>query len=387
MKKVAVLFASIFVALIFPIAAKATTYQANELTYEQHLLAGDVIELGSGHLTGSREAVLDGDYNRLTIRGYLTARIGAASSTTVIAENVTSYTLTEDMYVLERACSADGELNIELEKIKATGSFGGHGNLALTLARAPHASRRVVVSAEGGTPPYRYRWVCRYGTGLAAHEHETIDTINENNYFDIPDAEFVAVYCDVLDQNYGTGAFGVGRPATYLFQYDYSLTEESEENENDKPTENEENNDTPSESPQIPSSVPSGTVQVSIGADKGYANIKALNQNIFDAINQRLIAELYAKDLKKRANVITQKNLYPPYGVQGNWKGQTHTIKWSNLNVKKGDNVVIIWYTPSFFSHKSTLKVIQATVIEDGTIQFDVPSMGDVSVMSIVKII
>ena len=141
------------------------------------------------------------------------------------------------------------------------------------------------------------------------------------------------------------------------------------------------------ETPQTPSTVPSGTALVSIGSDnKDFASVKALTPYLHDAVNQKIIADLYAAKLKKRASVITQKNLIPPYGVKNEWKSTSHIIKWKDLNVKKGDTIIVIWYTTSFMKYGSTLQTIPATVLEDGTIEFTVPYMGDMSVMSIVKL-
>ena len=158
-----------------------------------------------------------------------------------------------------------------------------------------------------------------------------------------------------------------------------------EQKDNDSESEKETEEEI---TPELPSTVPNNTAQVSTGtANKDFANIKVLNQYLHDSVNQKILADLYAAKLRKKANVLVQKNVIPPWGVDNKWKTTSHTVRWKDLNVKKGNTVMIVWYTPTFFGQGSTLKYITATVIEDGVIEFTAPAMGDMSVMSIVKLI
>ena len=150
-------------------------------------------------------------------------------------------------------------------------------------------------------------------------------------------------------------------------------------------SENEEQEEREKPKDPNPSTVPADTVQVSVGEeDKEFSNVKVLNQYPHDAINQKLLADMYAAQAKKRATIITQKNLVAPYGVSKEWKKSPHTIIWHDLKVKQGDTIFIVWYTPLY---APSLQMIPATVTEDGTIVFAIPYMGDMSVMSIVKLI
>lgn len=371
--------------LAFTFNVKAATYQLSDLHVGTHLYAGDIIESGT--------CDFDGRANDFVLVRCFDNRIHERDITRIYPNQ--SYTLLEDFYVawapyitsyfVSSNHASYHIVSMYLEKIKV---ISEHANTSkpqehVMITKNPNETITLSVSAEGGTPPYSYEWVYYSSDARPTSAWG-------GSSFTVPEG-MTCVDCVVWDSTRGVNDFSCGVSARWFIN---EATSEPKQ-ENDEESDEKENNEEPSKEEvtndidvSTPSTVPVDTVQVTIGTDdSSFANTKVLNQFPHDSINQSILANMYAANLKKRANVLVQKNIIPPHGVSNTWKVTSHTIKWRDLNVKKGDTVVIVWYTPTFWGHTSTLKYIPATVVEDGTIEFSIPAMGDMSVMSIVKLL
>ncbi len=162
----------------------------------------------------------------------------------------------------------------------------------------------------------------------------------------------------------------------------------TENNDKEDGKENSSDGNSSQTEPEVPSTVPVETVQIIDGdTDNPVTGMKVLNPFLHDVVNHLAIADLYARSMRKRAVPLMQKSIIPPYGATADWKGASHTIRWSNLGVKSGDKIAVIWYTPAWYRYASNTSIIKATVVGDGTIEFTVPNMGDMAVMSIIKLV
>ena len=383
MKKVFYIISFAFAFIIaFSSDVKASTYQICDLVEGQLLHAGDTIEViddidGYGYIQIERAVPLDN------------GSFMSNPSIGIHISNGDSWEVPRNMY-----CHAPSRNMVSLSELWVDLSSGYKKD----------GIERIVANVSGGVPPYTFYWiVCRRAPDGGNYVEPIDNTDNrayicypasQNDYIDVDIDDAYCAFCHVFDsydEDITKCAYTMAFQQYIVIGNVPIIQEDNTAKENDddteKHTEIEIENDN-NESPQVPSTVPNGTVQVSLGIDgKGYANIKVLNPYLHDAVNQKILADLYAKNLKKHASVLMQKNLIPPYGVDGTWKNQSHTVKWKDLAVKKGDSIVIIWYTPKFGIHAPTLKYIPATVVEDGTIEFTIPAIGDMSVMSIVKLI
>lgn len=371
MKRVLFPILSLFFVIAFTCSVKATTYQVEALLDNNiplhlreviHFEPGDVIEFNSGTFPNT---LPDRYYINITMfTGYSeTGHFNMRNYEQVTLSVGESWIVPRDLYGTGNTYYYTMRSHITHSEVIGDGI------------------ERVYASCEGGTPPYTYVW-------LLSDERTIIqDVVNTDvpyidvNYHDIQTINVVCL--DSSDLGGGSCFISQPDPDVYTLRGNSASNNESDNTVGNDSTADPKKQDTP----QTPSTVPSGTAQISIGAnDKTFANIKVLNQFPHDSVNQKIIADLYAANQKKRTDVIMQKNVFPPYGVKNDWKSTSHTVRWNNLNVKKGDNIIIVWYTPAFWGHGSTLKVIPATVVADGTIEFTIPSMGDMSVMSIVKL-
>lgn len=385
MKKTFIGILSLYFIIGFTCSVKAATYQADQLEVGQFLAAGDIIEFGSGVYNGAT-------YNTVNI--CKDSYIYHPSVSPYLIKAGRSYVLPFDVYVRLSSCGnasggqdADGwtrweELQLYVDTTKSYFHLGDNQPIS-SISLNEGETKRVYFEYEGGTDPITIKWT------LEAREDPIVrvDLDNDNNnYYDISYGEGMSIVASLYCPSGRTFDNYAGSSMLIINNVPSNPDKKDNEPQNDD-KEEDKTEDSPGPTPQTPSTVPSGTVQVSIGSnDKSFANIKALNQFPHDSVNQKIIADLYAANLKKRAEILVQKNLFPPFGVKNEWKASSHTVRWNNLNVKKGDTIVIVWYTPTFWGHASTLKMIPATVVADGTIEFTIPSMGDMSVMSIVKL-
>ena len=384
---VKVFVTTIALSFVFSLPVYAATYQADELVKGQYLEAGDTIEFGHGVFNGE-------EYERVVIyyNGLNSEIIRFGDSTTLL----------EPYYVYGNNGVSNGTngstITLYLSTIYSFFSEGNnhtplpfYSDFVQTLTINEGERKRVYIEREGGTEPFSIEFV-----GVFADESfATCNGHDIEHGFDYVDIEY-GEYGEILYAIHDSNGKGFGPYAGHLWienrsNNDVDIAEESagvnpSSDEESKDEDKKHNNDSHKQEDeeksvvQIPSTVPNNTIQVSIGNNGGFANVKALNPYLHDSLNQKILADLYAKNLNKRANVLMQKNLIPPYGVDGTWRNQSHMVK-------KGDQIVIIWYTPKFGIHAPTLKYIPATVVEDGTIEFTIPAMGDMSVMSIVKLI
>lgn len=365
--------AALFFAFSFNV--RAATYHADELTRGQHFNAGDIIDFGSG--TYDNKA-----YN------YVQVSIDAVGRSADIIYPGGSFEIYKDcyfywygIYEFTNNNTHGYQLSICLENIYMYFSeteggaplpYCSEENQVIDMQGS--SSKRVYLVYEGGTAPIEFEWV-------ADHEFHHLGT--NWTYFDVGNPRYSYIACRATCPS---GAPTLGYNAGYVGLCVEGLPSNTEDEEESNSS--SEENSVIDNVPQTPSTVSGETAQVSVGSDnKNFANIKVLNQYLHDSVNQKILADLYAAKLRKKANVLLQKNVIPPWGVDNKWKTTSHTVRWKDLNVKKGDTVMIVWYIPTFFGQGSTLKYISATVVDDGIIEFTIPAMGDMSVMSIVKLI
>ena len=375
-------------AFAFAINVKAATYDIEDLSLGQLIHEGDYIDFGDGtyeHLYHygddfhQWEILDEGPYTYIEL-GF-NIQHGDYSfnhpdnSYTYSHSSIRSgqsWRVPEDLFyygVSGWSTSPIGYLNFYLYHIKVN----------LTYKYTGENRAQVTANCEGGIAPYTYKWMIQHNSLWTPHETNFVTTSTPQLDVDCTDTVFVN--CFVYDSSSTDIRYCKAGSSFYNLEIPENESSDNESSEEDNPEEDIVPND------NNPSTIPTGIAQVTIGKDnKTFANIKALNQFPHDAINQKIIADIYAAKMRKRADVLIQKNLFPPYGVTNEWKTTSHVVRWKDLSVKKGDTVLVVWYTPTFWGHTSNLKYITATVVEDGVIEFTIPAMGDMSVMSIVKL-
>lgn len=392
MKRI-ITFVSFYICFFFLFSHNvgAKTIGINELHVGEWIHSGDIIDCGNGEYILEDGIVLnDTELHLGIVSGYM-----GSSCLDITLHSGETWTAARDLYIANRGI---------LDGIPLV-SFGLRDiDVKLSSSYKRDGIERIVARCTGGVQPLRYYWGVWSKSGKAYSDNTSdfiaypgwlySEIITTEPYLDIDYHDIAKVNICVLDSsNEDEANCGCGYTDDW-YEIDDSdepstannpkeqVSGTSKDNESAESSQTGEHN-----TPQTPSTVPNGTVQVSIGTDnKTYSNIKALNQFPHDAVNQKIIADLYAAKLKKRTDILMQKNLFPPHGVKNDWKSASHTVKWNNLNVKKGDNIIIVWYTPAYWGHTPNLQIIQATVVADGTIEFTIPSMGDMSVMSIFKL-
>ena len=387
MKKILFLFPMTFMFLFaFRTIAKAETYQANNLEVGQYLEAGDIIEFGTGVYNGKNYSKISGNCPELFYFNL---------------ENGQTTILPNDCFVVGLGVGRNSignnswmQMGIGLRPIIMR--FADENNNIIPPNNGEFSNSCFIDLREGETIQLRAVWrgnmtpasfVWKADFWSRDPDELVVDlncssdsyAINYNGGFETGDV----IVCIAFDAN-GKFLGDIGGEIRKIPRE--NPTVENEETSLIV----EEEYQTPSvepQTPQNPSTLPSETVQITLD-DKGtFSNIKVLNQYPHDSVNQKLIADLYAANLRKKASILFQKNLMAPWGVNNAWKKTSHTVRWKDLPVKKGDRIVIVWYTPTFFGFTPTLKIIPAAVVEDGVITFTAPQLGDMSVMSIVKLI
>ena len=401
-KLIQLLLLNVLFTFAFSLNVTAQTFDVNDIHEGQLLHAGDIIEFSSVYHNSKYHRDSNGDFRGYEVIHFvvITGDFCAIGNSRGFGEfgNGTirsgeSYTLPRDLYWYGQGDSDTRTLGFTLRDLW----------VEINSEYRRDGIERIAATVSGGTAPYTYFWCVGSRTGTPYDEAgNPTDSfvrptdfgmsriVTNTPYLDVNYSDISRVYgCHVVDSSNAYIAECKGGSSRRYIDIEGDASGNTNNgNDNQDNSETENSGDKPQyETPQTPSTVPNGTAQVSIGSDnKEYANVKVLNQYLHDSLNQKIIADLYAANHKKKANVLIQKNIFPPYGVKNDWKVSSHTIKWNNLNVKKGDTIIIVWYTPTFWGHTSTLKVIPATVVADGVIVFTIPAMGDMSVMSIVKL-
>lgn len=361
---------------------KAETYQATELTYGQHLNAGDVIEFGGGSYNGKPYDIVYcgvhtrfGGYNEL-----FDISVGQ------------SYVLTEDFYVENNLYTGTHilgngatreNLYVWLEKIwvSTSSSLPYENNSAkygfpkLTaderlVLRKPNEDLTITVTANNGIAPYLYEW--RWST----FDNPNANATTTENSFSVPnDAHWII--CFVWDSTKNTEPYACGRSFWIWIQ----------ENDKAQNNTNNENDDTGTsiEELQIKSELPYGTVKCGNGGKgnggKDAIDIKVLTPESRDTTNQNAFAKNYFKN--RSFSTIFSYNVYPPYGVNNGYKNSTRIIYWADTGLKQGDEVYAVWYCQS---SKKGAQMIKCDIDANGIVSIRIPQIGDMSTITLIKV-
>lgn len=134
------------------------------------------------------------------------------------------------------------------------------------------------------------------------------------------------------------------------------------------------------EAAKLPSTLPEGTILAAFGDGKTFMSLKALNAPAQDIANQKLVARAAFGD---KFEMLITKNIYAPYGIDTVWKNAARTLSWKDTGAKAGDTIYMVWYNQT---SQRPVELIQAAVAADGTVSATLPSLGDVSTVSVIRV-
>ena len=377
----------LFFSCFFLKNIEAKTVRVNELDRWMRFNPGDVLEFGDGTYI-DREGLYEKTrrpYGQCEYDGIDRVRVNDLHGNYQTIVSGESYVFSETCYFLQ------GEIyGINPPRLLSLWFVSTYGYLHYgdnrpikyneTIDIHEGETKRIYFAIEGDYEPNEWSF-------FAADHYPYVDYSplllgHNTNYVDVEYGKYACMFVSWPPQVLNHAGTSVGGTDFISINNIASTEVPAEEQVVEFPKENK-----PSE-PQTPSTLPAETVQILLDTDgTTFSDVKVLNQYPHDSVNQKLVADIYAAKLRKRASVLMQKNVITPYGVNADWKKSQHTIKWKDLPVKMGDRIIIVWYTPTFLGVASNLQIIQATVVEDGIITFNCPPMGDMSVMSIVKLI
>ena len=122
------------------------------------------------------------------------------------------------------------------------------------------------------------------------------------------------------------------------------------------------------------------TVKIS-ASNSGSSDVAAVVADDRDAANQQAFAQAMCKNLGY-GNVETLKT-YNMYALNSSYdaKNKSQIITWSGTGLKSGDTAFVVWYNQKL----GKTELLPAVVGANGDVAVSVPSIGDVSTMTIVK--
>lgn len=125
--------------------------------------------------------------------------------------------------------------------------------------------------------------------------------------------------------------------------------------------------------------LPAQAVTVNVGGKaQDIAAVVAEDRN---ATNQQMFAQVMATRLGFKK--VTALKTYDMYALSASStvKNNTQVIKWANTGLKAGDTAFVVWYNQKL----GRTELLPAVVGVDGSVAVNVPALGDVSTMTIVK--
>lgn len=125
--------------------------------------------------------------------------------------------------------------------------------------------------------------------------------------------------------------------------------------------------------------LPAQAVTVNVGGKaQDIAAVVAEDRN---ATNQQMFAQVMATKLGFKK--VTALKTYDMYALSASStvKNNAQVIKWANTGLKAGDTAFVVWYNQKL----GKIELLPAVVGVDGTVAVNVPALGDVSTMTIVK--
>lgn len=141
--------------------------------------------------------------------------------------------------------------------------------------------------------------------------------------------------------------------------------------------------------PQLKSALPTESVLVSIVDSDGKAGtigLKVLKSCERDVNNQETYAALYAVQKhgkSAKVEMLWSYDIYAPYGATQAWKQASRIMTIKNIGVKPGDIIYAEYYNQSSKRHE----ILPCTVNADGSATFTLPMVGDVSTVSVFRVI
>lgn len=125
--------------------------------------------------------------------------------------------------------------------------------------------------------------------------------------------------------------------------------------------------------------LPAQAVTVNVGGKaQDIAAVVAEDRN---ATNQQMFAQVMATRLGFKK--VTALKTYDMYALSASStvKNNAQVIKWANTGLKAGDTAFVVWYNQKL----GRIELLPAVVGVDGSVAVNVPALGDVSTMTIVK--
>lgn len=125
--------------------------------------------------------------------------------------------------------------------------------------------------------------------------------------------------------------------------------------------------------------LPAQAVTVNVGGKaQDIAAVVAEDRN---ATNQQMFAQVMATRLGFKK--VTALKTYDMYALSASStvKNNAQVIKWANTGLKAGDTAFVVWYNQKL----GRTELLPAVVGVDGSVAVNVPALGDVSTMTIVK--
>lgn len=125
--------------------------------------------------------------------------------------------------------------------------------------------------------------------------------------------------------------------------------------------------------------LPAQAVTVNVGGKaQDIAAVVADNRN---TANQQMFAQVMAANLGfKKVTALKTYDMYT-LNASSTVKNNSQVIKWANTGLKAGDTAFVVWYNQKL----GKIELLPAVVGVDGTVAVNVPALGDVSTMTIVK--